>query len=69
VAASAYRFGATRAYYGIVRDRLDSVREERIAAYSSISAFLQRRIGPARQSTVARRPRFGAGGALVFKTH
>ncbi len=53
VAASAYRFGATRAYYGIVRDRLESVREERIAAYSSISAFLQRRIGPAMRTCQA----------------
>lgn len=53
VAASAYRFGATRAYYGIVGDRLDSVREERIAAYSSLSSFLQRRIGPAMRTCQA----------------
>jgi uncharacterized membrane-anchored protein len=53
VAASAYRFGATRAYYGIVGDRIESVREERIAAYSSLSSFLQRRIGPAMRTCQA----------------
>jgi uncharacterized membrane-anchored protein len=53
VAASAYRFGATRAYYGIVRDRLDSVREERIPGYASLSSFLQRRIGPAMRTCQA----------------
>jgi uncharacterized membrane-anchored protein len=52
-AASAYRFGASRAYYEIVGDRLNSIREERIAAYGSFSGFLQRRLGPAMRTCQA----------------
>jgi len=53
VAASAYRFGASRAYYEIVGDRLASIREARIAAYGSFSGFLQRRLGPAMRTCQA----------------
>lgn len=47
VAASAYRFGATRAYYDIVTQRLRAVSEESIGNYSTITSFLTRRSAPA----------------------
>lgn len=47
VAASAYRFGATRAYDDIVAQRLRAVGEENVGHYSSISSFLSRRVAPA----------------------
>lgn len=52
-AASAYRFGASRAYYGIVEDRLFAIREERNADYGSLSGFLRRRLGPAMRTCEA----------------
>jgi uncharacterized membrane-anchored protein len=47
VAASAYRFGATRAYDDIVGQRLIAVGEESVGNYSTITSFLTRRSGPA----------------------
>ncbi|MCQ0987245.1 DUF3422 family protein [Jiella marina] len=42
-----YRFGASRAYDEIVRERLAGVGEQPIAGQESWSAFLQRRMAPA----------------------
>jgi uncharacterized membrane-anchored protein len=47
VAASSYRFGATRAYHDIVTERLRAVGEENIGNFSKISSFLARRSAPA----------------------
>jgi uncharacterized membrane-anchored protein len=47
VAASAYRFGATRAYDDIVTQRLRAVGEESVGNYSTITSFLTRRSTPA----------------------
>jgi uncharacterized membrane-anchored protein len=47
VAASSYRFGATRAYDDIVAQRLVAVGEESVGNYSTITSFLTRRSGPA----------------------
>jgi uncharacterized membrane-anchored protein len=46
-AASAYRFGASRAYDEIVGLRLAAIREEPWEGYSTWSAFLARRTAPA----------------------
>jgi uncharacterized membrane-anchored protein len=46
-AASAYRFGASRAYDEIVRQRLDVIAETAAPASSTIAAFLARRMAPA----------------------
>lgn len=46
-AASLYRFGASRAYDGIVGERLDALREEQVAGYNTWRGFLQRRVAPA----------------------
>jgi uncharacterized membrane-anchored protein len=46
-ARSAYRFGASRAYHEIVRQRLDIIGEEAAGEGSTIAAFLDRRVAPA----------------------
>jgi uncharacterized membrane-anchored protein len=46
-AGAAYRFGATRAYWELVSQRLISIREERIPGHGSIEGFLARRTRPA----------------------
>jgi uncharacterized membrane-anchored protein len=47
VAASAFRFGASRAYDGIVRQRLEAIGERAFGGRSSFFAFLNRRMAPA----------------------
>ncbi len=47
VAASSYRFGATRAYDGIVRQRLAAIDESPVESWPPFSSFLDRRIAPA----------------------
>ena len=47
VAANLYRFGASRAYYEIVEERLSALSEEAVSGYSTWRDFLQRRIAPA----------------------
>jgi uncharacterized membrane-anchored protein len=46
-AGSLYRFGASRAYDGIVRERLEALDEEAVSGYDTWSGFLQRRVAPA----------------------
>ncbi|MEX3007103.1 DUF3422 family protein [Hoeflea sp. TYP-13] len=46
-AASLYRFGASRAYDGIVQERIASLHEKAAAGYGTWGAFLQRRLAPA----------------------
>lgn len=46
-AASLYRFGASRAYDGIVAERLDALREEPVSGFNTWRGFLQRRVAPA----------------------
>lgn len=46
-AASLYRFGASRAYDGIVAERLAALGEEPVAGFDTWGAFLQRRVAPA----------------------
>jgi len=52
-AASAFRFGATRAYYKIVEQRLRTVGETRLPGVSPWSSFLARRMGPAVRTCAA----------------
>lgn len=47
VAANLYRFGASRAYYEIVEERLAVLAEESVAGYFTWRDFLHRRIAPA----------------------
>ena len=46
-ASSLYRFGASRAYDGIVGERLEALDEEPIAGYETWAGFLKRRVAPA----------------------
>jgi uncharacterized membrane-anchored protein len=46
-AASAYRFGASRAYSEIVAGRLDAIDERALPGFTSFSTFMSRRLAPA----------------------
>jgi uncharacterized membrane-anchored protein len=46
-AASLYRFGASRAYDGIVEERIQALNEHTVTGYDTWGAFLQRRMAPA----------------------
>ena len=46
-ASSLYRFGASRAYDGIVLERLDALDEEVVPGHDTWAGFLQRRLAPA----------------------
>ncbi|MCH9806894.1 MAG: DUF3422 domain-containing protein [Alphaproteobacteria bacterium] len=46
-ARTAYRFSATRAYYGIINSRLETIREEQSGQFPTVSAFFNRRLRPA----------------------
>lgn len=46
-ASSNYRFGASRAYDGIVGQRLEAIDEEAYGGWPTIAAFLSRRMAPA----------------------
>lgn len=46
-AASLYRFGASRAYDGIIEERLEALREESVSGFNTWRGFLQRRVAPA----------------------
>jgi len=46
-ALSLYRFGASRAYYTIVRERIASLAETQQAGVETIGAFLEKRLAPA----------------------
>lgn len=45
-AATTFRFGAGRAYYALVRRRIEELREERIQGLQTIGEFLDRRLAP-----------------------
>lgn len=44
---SNYRFAATRAYYDVIRQRMEELREQEISGHLTVGAFLRRRISPA----------------------
>lgn len=46
-ASSGYRFGASRAYDGIVTERLRALHEERVEGHKTWAAFLETRLAPA----------------------
>lgn len=43
----AYRFGAARAYYGLVQQRLDELKEQRVDGFQRFGPYLLRRLAPA----------------------
>jgi uncharacterized membrane-anchored protein len=57
IARLSYRVEATRAYFALVRRRVERLREERLERLQTIEEFLERRLAPAMQTceTAARR--------------
>ena len=53
LAATSFRFGATRAYAELARGRLDVIREREHGGYVSFSRFLRRRFNPAMATCAA----------------
>lgn len=56
---SQFRFGATRAYFEIVRSRLASLREKPIDGHQSMTAFMDRRLMPAMRTCFSMEDRQG----------
>ena len=56
-ATTRFRFGAAQAYFGLVRQRIAELREERIPGVQTIEAVMERRLAPAMAtcSSAARR--------------
>lgn len=54
---TAFRFGASDAYYALVQSRVQELREERIEGYQTVEEFLERRLAPAMRTceSVSRR--------------
>ena len=46
VARTAFRFGASRAYLGIVMQRIDELRERRVQGFPTLREFMERRLLP-----------------------
>lgn len=57
VARTTYRFGAAAAYYRLVQQRIDELREVRLPGFTTINEFMERRLAPAINTcaTIARR--------------
>jgi uncharacterized membrane-anchored protein len=58
-ARTTFRFGGANAYHDLVRDRVASLREEKIAGVQTIGEFMERRLAPAMRTcnSVAERER------------
>ena len=53
VARTTFRFGASRAYHGLVMQRIDELREARISGLPTFDEFMQRRLLPAMNTCAA----------------
>ncbi len=53
VADSNFRFTAAAAYYRIVQQRAEDLREQRLSGYSTLKGFLERRLAPAMNTCAA----------------
>lgn len=58
-AASAYRFGASRAYEEIIEQRLETIGERKVGGLPTWSSFLARRMKPAMRTCVTTEARLG----------
>lgn len=68
IAETAFRFGATRAYAQLVRDRLQELREQRLDPYQPLGQFLSRRFEPAVRTCEAVAERLRAASERVART-
>lgn len=53
LATSAYRFGASQAYYDLVKRRVQELREQRLSGIQTIEEFMERRLAPAMATCAA----------------
>lgn len=67
-AGSQYRFGATEAYHGIVRSRLDELHEGKVAGTQTLGEFMQRRLTPAISTVSATAQRLAALSERIART-
>jgi len=59
ISNSQYRFGAAQAYYKIVEQRINDIREVKIQGIQTIGEFLTKRLQPATNSSKSTAKRFG----------
>lgn len=52
-ARTSFRFGAGKAYYQILRDRIASLNEAPLAGFQTLGSFMERRVGPAMRTCVS----------------
>lgn len=67
-AASSYRFGASRAYDDIVKQRLDAIQEAPMAGWPTLAAFLSRRMAPAMRTCLMLERRLAALSEKLSRT-
>ena len=67
-ASTAYRFGASRAYYALVRRRIEELREARIEGYQTVGEFMERRLAPAMRTCESVRERVERLSARIGRT-
>jgi len=53
VARTAFRFGATRAYHGLVMQRIEEMRESRLRGHPTLRDFMERRLHPPMNTCLA----------------
>jgi uncharacterized membrane-anchored protein len=53
VARTTFRFGASRAYYSLVMQRIEDLRERRVSGFPTLNEFMQRRLLPAMDTCAA----------------
>jgi uncharacterized membrane-anchored protein len=53
IARTTFRFGASRAYHGLVMQRIEELRESRISGLPTFDEFMQRRLLPAMNTCAA----------------
>src|SRR5699024_8259572 len=68
LAATAYRFGAERAYYALVERRIEELREVRIEGHQTVGEFMDRRLSPAMRTCQAVAERLDSLSRQVTRT-
>lgn len=64
-----YRFSASKAYFGIVKARIDELREVRIEGTPTVEEFMERRLAPAMHTCAAVSARQDALGRRIANTN
>lgn len=68
IATHSYRFSASRAYDGLVRQRIVEIKEKTVPGYQPLGEFLKRRIAPAISTVVSTSSRLNALSERVSRT-